>query len=530
MIAFLKKIGELFKALFALMFPMFFAGEAAARGGASAWGLRAIVGFVFLLLLWLLNISPLHLRDVIRGSAPLNEFWLPALALCVYGMLWVGWWLWRVLTMEIEPPTSEFPDIDRAWAEAMAALNQAGIRLEDTPLFLVLGWSGSPEADLLQSTGIKATVRDVPRGATEPLHVTGNSEGVWVTCPGASVLGLLAQSARETAGDALSDFDRLTDDDANMQTAGTPAGEGRTLGLNDFVAQMREAASRRTVSAGSRKSDVELEPVKKRLRRLCGLMARDRKGLCPVNGVLVTLPATCAETRGIADEIARSCQADLTTAFTAYRIRCPVLFLFGGLDRLPGFSDLIERLPASQRANRMGQRFPLIPDASPEALPEKLQNSIEWIGASLFPTMVLSRFEVETPGGEDLSDAVRANAEMFRFLTEVRRLAKPLSLLVRQALPSLPGEPILYGGCYFAGTGRDPKTEQAFGSGVVSRMIRDQDFVSWTSDRLAEDRRQHQMARNLKLGLSIYIGAVALGLLALVGMRLAGPKSKPPTS
>ena len=300
MSAFFAKIWQPVKAVFVLMFPMFSGAPAGGRTGASAWGLRAVVGAVFLLLLWLLNISPLHLRDVIRGSAPLNELWLPALALCLYGMLWVGWWLWRVLTMEVEPPTSEFPDIDRAWAEATAALAQAGIKLEDTPLYLVLGGSGGgsagTEADLFQSGGIKPLVREVPRGAAEPLHVTGNAEGVWVTCPGASLLGQLVQAQREAAAAGASAYpvpgsglvralDRLVDDEDEpadkMKTLGAPAAEGRTLGLQDFVSQMRkDAAAARGEAAAqaatARKSDVELEPIKKRLRRLCGLMARDR--------------------------------------------------------------------------------------------------------------------------------------------------------------------------------------------------------------------------------------------------------------
>ena len=120
---------------------------------------------------------------------PVGKYWLPLFAFCVYAMIWMGWWLYRLLNLEAAPVTSEYPDIDRAWSQVLESLARADISLDATPLFLVLGGSSSGEEILFHATGIKALVKQVPKDPAEPLHVTANRESIWVTCPGASILG-----------------------------------------------------------------------------------------------------------------------------------------------------------------------------------------------------------------------------------------------------------------------------------------------------------------------------------------------------
>ncbi len=535
MITFFKRIGNAFKAMFVLMFPMVSGGRTAwDRSGAVARRLvRCAIGSVLLLLLWMLNLAPwLGLRNMITAAPPLNGLWLPALAVCLYGMLWFGWWLWRILSVEIEPATSEFPDIDRAWAEATAALDKAGIRLDQTPLFLVLGWTSGAEESLFQAAGLKPLVREIPRGQGQPLHVTANHEGVWVTCPGTSLLGHLDPGAASGVS-AGSDLDLLSlsepepvEEADQFKTMGVGQGGG-TLRIEDFVAQIKKQQGQAGPSTRlSKKTASELEPIQARLRRLCRLIARDRKGFCPVNGVLVLLPVHCVDARGQGEELARACTTDLSTAFTTFRLRCPVLYLFNKLETLPGFAELIERLPANQRGSRIGQRFPLVPELVPEAFPAKVEDAVEWIGRGLFPTMILSRFQVETPGGPDLAMSMEANARMFRFLAEVRKRGESLAKLVRGGLPSLPGEPVMFGGCYFAASGRDQGAGQAFASGVFARMIRDQDHVTWTADALHEDAGRLRKARSLKVVLTLCLTLAVMGIISVIGTRLWHPAER----
>ncbi len=533
MLKFFAGIGNAVKAVFVLMFPMVSGGRTAwdASGATSRWAMRGTVGSFILLMLWMTNRSTwIGLLNVIKVPPPWNVLFLPALAVCLYGMLWFGWWLWQILNLEIEPPTSEFPDIDRAWAEATAALDKAGIKLDQTPLFLVLGWTIGSEETLFQAAGLKPLVREIPRGQSQPLHVTANHEGVWVTCPGTSLLGRLDPGAGSgvMAGADL-DFSSSPEPEAaeepdQFKTMGVGQAGG-TLRIEDFVAQMKKHQGQASARV-ARKTAVELEPVQARLRRLCRLIARDRKGFCPINGIMIVLPVTCVDGRGQGDELARACSTDLATAFTTFRLRCPVLYLMNKLETLPGFAELIERLPANQRGSRIGQRFPLVPELAPESVPGRVEDAVEWVGRGLFPTMVLSRFQVETPGGEDLAMSMEANARMFRFLSEVRKRGQALAKLVRGGLPNLPAEPVMFGGCYFAAAGRDQAAGQAFASGVFSRMVRDQDNVTWTAEVLQDDARRLRRMRTLRIALILYLTAATLGIVGYVGWTIWGSSSE----
>src|SRR5262249_52759272 len=133
------------------------------------------------------------------GVPWVGRYWLPLLTLCLYAMLWLGWWLYRVLSLDIEPVGSEFPDIDRAWGLAVEALHKADISPANAPLFLVLGWPSGTEDDFYRAAGLKGQVKQVPNDPGEPLHVTANRDGIWLTCPGASLLGQYYQPADRSA-------------------------------------------------------------------------------------------------------------------------------------------------------------------------------------------------------------------------------------------------------------------------------------------------------------------------------------------
>src|SRR5262245_15619796 len=193
MIKLIAKPLAFIKGLWFLAVPMF--GEAVSlrdENSAHQCLARNLVGGVVLGLLALLNQSPLFgLTNVITspGASWVSRYWLPLFSLCLYAMLWLGWWLYRVLTLEIEPVSSDFPDIDRAWSQARDALSKADIHMDQAPLFLVLGWPSSTEDDFFRAAGLKGQVKQVPNDPGEPLHVTANRDGIWLTCPGASLLG-----------------------------------------------------------------------------------------------------------------------------------------------------------------------------------------------------------------------------------------------------------------------------------------------------------------------------------------------------
>ena len=512
---------DFLKWLFALAFPMF-------RGGtgntAGIWAARGVLLAVVLAGLTFLN-QALGWDGWIQYGT-ISRYWLPLLAFCLYGMIWTGWWLYRLFNIDIPEVKSDYPDIDHAWKEAVEALDRAGIHLDNTPLFLVLGESASGEEALFQSAAIKAPVKQVPREPTQPLHVTANNDGIWVTCLGTSVLGqhLLAYDEASDASGEVSLETLVRGETADpFKTMGM--GGGETLRIEDFVNSLKKAEAQARIPRRSGKT-VDIETYRSRLRHLCRLIARDRLGLCPLNGILVVLPVALVESRGSLADICTACKTDLTDALEALRMRCPVVFLVSDLDRLPGFVDLAERLPAEQRRKRMGQRFPLVPELDHEDVPARIKDSVFWTGSTLFLSMVQSLFRVESAGGEDVTEVTRANSQLYRFLAALRDRRERLSQFVRDCLPYLESEPILFRGCYFAGTGRDSVTGQAFAAGVFRLLIDEQEHVTWTSRALLEDAASLRMARLLKM---VLVGAIGLGLVAiccLIGWKFCqqGPR------
>ena len=130
-----------------------------------------------------------------------------------------------------------------AWKEAVEALERAGIHLDHTPLFLVLGGCSSGEEALFQAAAIKAQVKQVPKDPAQPLHVTANTDGIWVTCAGASVLGqqLLALEAGADGGSEVS-LETLSRGESADPFKTMGMGGGETLRIEDFVATCNEGS------------------------------------------------------------------------------------------------------------------------------------------------------------------------------------------------------------------------------------------------------------------------------------------------
>jgi hypothetical protein len=513
------------RSVFDLAFPMFSRARSHRAEQAhpvGRWLGRSLLGGLVLLALWLLNQEEAVGLKYWIPVGPLGEFWLPLLALSLYLMVWLGWWLYRVLNLRVVPLGSDFPEIDEAWDQALKALREADISLDNTPLFLVLGRAAGPDEALFRAAGLKAKVKQAPPGPDRPLHVTATRDGVWVTCPGVSAL---AQSEPVPAGStATAGLDSLVESPGGGVTTSGAAGATIRIenihegGVERFVARYRREAV---------KKSVDLKQAEARLRHLCRLITRDRLGLCPVNGVLTLLPVDAADPGSDAAAIAGACRSDLTAAFDALRVRCPVLFLVCGLEKLEGFEELVERQPARQSENRLGQRFPLVHEVGPDNFPARVRSSVEWCASALLPSMVLSLYSVERPGGEGLADVVRANGRLYRFMRALRTAQEPLARLVSESIPSLPGEPIWYGGCYFAGTG-EGANQQAFAAGVFLRMVQDQDRVTWTEDCLREDASAHHLARVCKTALIAIIalcGVVAAVLILTLVFSRGGDES-----
>src|SRR5437868_13462932 len=79
----------------------------------------------------------------------LRPYYLPIVFLLLYVLSWLGYWLYRLLG-EGEVGT-EFPDVDDAWREATAKLEEQGIGLADAPIYLILGRPAAGDDALFQA-------------------------------------------------------------------------------------------------------------------------------------------------------------------------------------------------------------------------------------------------------------------------------------------------------------------------------------------------------------------------------------------
>jgi hypothetical protein len=286
------------KSLVGLILPV--AGQARRIASpAVRWGLRIVLLLLFVVVLFALNWRFGVERFVPIGPRFVAYLYLPILGLLILGWVWLGWYLWKLFT---EPVDSDFPDIDSAWAEAVAALSEENIDLARTPIFLVLGRPLGGMTSLLEAavapSGRPLRVPGAPRGG-KVLRVYANDEGVYVTCTGASVLGrhadlvaqlgsapaaaaapnLLGAPARPApAGGTIfgtmrisGDMRKVMEAMAGQKGAASPE-EARKM--RDLLGPMSFAAGSSGHEASLVRDEAELEEDAARLEHLCRLIGR----------------------------------------------------------------------------------------------------------------------------------------------------------------------------------------------------------------------------------------------------------------
>src|SRR5713226_8965914 len=502
---------------------------------------------VLMLVLILVGLAIIHnLLDLGRLlKAPyafLRDYWLPLLFLLVYVLMWLGWWLWKLLQPEEE--ASIFPDIDDAWAEAVKALEQGNIDLTEAPLFLVVGKTAAPEDALFAAAHLNFTVKQSPRRSDAPLHVYANRDGVYVSCPGASLSGRQADvlaSSGGAGGDSAygggdgdlgggggggEDMFKTVQPGGLMKEMQGVLARAREQGRDpsqlseEEKREIRSLVSQEEAQRGGRKSaprpqimrnTEEVERSSARLRHLCRLIVRDRRPYCPANGILFLVPFAGADSEEDANQTAAALHQDLASIRAVLRVHVPVFAMICDLERAPGFKEFLERFPEDQRQRRVGQRFPLCPDLPDDKIAPSIESCVQWIFQVVFPTWVYKLFRVESPGRDEVNQVVAGNCRLYQLMAQMRERQKRFGKIVSRALVLEASGPPLFGGCYVGATGSDPSTEQGFVAGTFRRLTENQNFVSWTDEALAEE------ADYSRLTTYGYVGIVVM-VLVLVGV------------
>lgn len=515
------------RTLLGLILPIFArAGEVRRFAPVLRWVLHFLLVAGILVGLYFLN-QALGIAKHVPGIMELGKFWLPILFLLIYLLGWLGWWLWKLLITEDE--VSHFPDIDEAWSEAIQALHEAGIGLGDAPIYLVLGQPAAGEEALFEAARFEWKVKQAPKRPNAPLHVYSDGGAIFVTCAGASVLGRLAE-VLATEGGAEGNFEDNGQDEAAAinvyESIGAMVMKGRMAKVREILARAEQKKGanvslsdvdedqlqrilkverRASAAEGERRpravnllrNTAEVEELCARLRHLCRLIGRDRRPLCPVNGILLLVPYAATDNDRDAQDTGLVCRGDLVQVRQALQLRCPVFVLVCDMERATGFTDFSRRFSEDERLRRLGQRFPLgfNPQAAGITLPELIDSGVRWICHSVFPTWIYDLLRLESPERGNFADVVKKNGQLFWLANEMHVRQKRLSHVLKDAMVPESEEPLWFGGCYLAGTGKNPAREQAFVAGVFRRLSDEQSVVAWTDEAVADDARYHRWSR-----------------------------------
>jgi hypothetical protein len=515
------------KALPGLIFPFLVkAGDWRHWSPLVRWTVHFLVLALFLVLLGYLNYL-FDLERILRAPLPmLRKVWLPLLFLLIYIQGWLGFYLWKILGAEEEG--SAYPDIDSAWAEAVQALAQADIDIREVPLFLVLGQPRGGLANLFVASHLNLTVRSTGHGASTPLQVYANREGIYVTCAGVSLLArqsfllLEQESAPQTAspapwsgppgaasGAAQPGLDPAQAATPVLTWDSIPAPEPEKAGgvatepllaleqvdLNDLGQPETPSQQVQPQRPLLLQKTQETEQCTARLKHLCVLIGKSRQPYCPANGLLLLLPWELTETETDATHAGRLCQRELDIIRDALHLQVPAFALVCDMERELGFREVLARLPEAQRLHRLGLRLPLVPDVKPEEVPGVVERGVEWVCDTLFPLLIYRLLRLPPKDAANPSLVERGNVRLHQLLVSVWQRRLQLGHLVKRGFLSARDGQNLFGGFFFGATGTDPTQEQGFITNVMALLVENQNFVSWTAEALHEDRRYRLVTR-----------------------------------
>jgi len=520
-------IGAVFRWLGGAVVPMILSPTAPA---AVAWFVHVVL--VSLTTIGLYFAQPRLGLTVQLGYGPswFHPFWLPALFLLIYALVWSAAWLARLLAPN--QIASTFPDIDQAWDDICNSLAKAGIGLGDTPMYLVLGeWN----------CGYEPVFRMLPGGlavnggtaASSPLQAFANRDGIYIAVPGACLLGFRGQlteyAESDPAAAAGSMFQSIGAAGKSISIGGSIAasiagsigggGGGPLQEIQRIIKTARdqhrpltEAEKLRvrelSDSDGGAKANVPLKPMKggptgttvlqnpqianelaARLVHVCGLLASTRWPLCPINGAIVAVPMNATNTDVGAQQWGLVAREDLLIADYALKMRFPVFMLVGGAEDLPGGRAFFQKFAQDKGNQRLGKSFPLNPDLTVEGRAPAVETVARWIFGGLIPYWALRQMRADT------IDDSKHNGQLVRFMHDIRTRSESMARLLSRALATEVDRPPLFAGVYLNVVLPDAPGEAKFVRDFFVKVEQSQGFVQWTDDAYAEDSAYRTRAK-----------------------------------
>jgi hypothetical protein len=409
------------------------------------------------------------------------------------------------LIRQIPATEAEFPDIEHAVDEGVAALAAANLSVRDLPLFVVVGLSPQDERSFVESTLVGNDVRVAE--PNDPIHWYADHRAIWVTIPGASAIcaqAKLAASPRPLAvAEALSDdpSGSIGDEANRFQTISGGAARFETIGAAAVVAS--EASTAEGYIAPTKRLDAdERDRLEARLRYFVRLLKDARYPVCSANGILLTVPYAWSTSPGLS-QLSDTVKLDMHTLQETLGVKCLCITALTGIELFPEFKTYMERLDRDQLERRCGCSFPSLITPNSDDI-EKTHN---WI-VQYFERQVFELFQ------RKLGDTTNGN--LFRLLDRIRKARPNLIRIFKSAFPDDVREPSYAGGVYFASLEALGKVRLPFFEGLLARLLKEHDeVIGWSDASLQEDRRMQNLSRGLWLfaGALVILDALAVLLL-----------------
>lgn len=421
-----------------------------------AWAIAFLQVFVVLMTLVVIFTT--------GGADVFEAWWTPSKALALLLLLIVVPLLvYSSARLWFQHETARWPDIDKAWREAMVELDRQGIDISSTPLFLVLGCDGgSREQQLFAAAPISFDVHAAPPGSA-PLHVYAGTEGIFVC------LATIGQTCRLMA-----------------QSAASP---------EPSAAALRSA---------------ERSDASDRLRTLCERLRNVRRPVAAANGVIALVPTVNPGEHRLAPVVGTALNEDLLTITSTCGLRMPLTVVGTGIEQLPGFDTLLQRLPSDLSSLPLGEPYPVGRTTSSEELGTLAIAAVGQLGDLIAAILLAPKSLLHS----------QENRELIRLMCQLRLGVAPVlqGIMQRGLDYSTPsdGAPRL-AGCFLLPT--TPGTTKASAcDGLFSRVLEVQGDLEWTQTSLDRNRRYGHLTRTLML-LDVVMIAAWVGI---IWWRLSG--------
>lgn len=506
----LQPFNALRAALNTMMMPMKIIGSYAKKATKLKippwvrYGMHLILLGVLVAVLVFLN---LKLGWYLQIDAPnwVRFTWPGLVAILIYAAIRLVFYI----IAQIPTAQTEFPDIDEAIETGLGALEDANLSIRDVPLFLVVGLTPQEERSFVESALVGKDVRVIDNDL--PVHWYGDHRAIWVTIPGVSAIVAQSKLSASAVGKAsTSPSPESGPADFGATLGGAESARFSTIGGADRFSTRAAGTISETAAplvegyhAPTRRLDAdERDRHDARMRYFVNQLRDARYPVCPINGVLLTVPYGWTTSPGLS-QLADTVKIDMFALQETIGVKAMTILALTGIEHFPEFKTYIERLDRDQVERRCGCGYPSL--ISPTT--DDVEKTHTWV-VQYFERQVFELFQ------RKLGDAT--NGELFRLLDRIRKSRANIVRILKNAFPDDVDEPLYLSGLYFASLEGPGAVRLPFFEGLLARLAREHDdVIGWNNAAMREDRTMQNVARWILVAAAVLVIIDAVVILSM---------------